>query len=399
MSRVKRSPFGSHLPLLMATAIVLLVTLFPRSVETEVIPLLCLLCGTYGTSDFLLNVLMFVPLGFFVARMSASARRALLTVVLITVAIELLQMFIPGRYPTLGDVAANTVGGSLGIWALHTRYRRSDASPRRGVQAAAVAAPFVLAGSLVLTVVLLEPALPQTSYYGQWTADLGQFAHYAGQVHRVRVGTVDLPGRRLDPAATRSVHRTADGAPLTVAFRAGPPTDDLAPVFSVFDDHQVEILVIGTDADAIVIRMRRLAETLGLHAPEVRFRNLHPPEGTQATLRFRRHAGSFCVRLEDSETCRTAATPARGWSLFTGISLPVWAPGFLDAAWLALLALVTVSFASRAFPGSPGWVRWTTGFIPIFAYCFLWLLLRGDLAWAPGLIGLVAGSVGAMRFR
>ncbi len=184
-----------------------------------------------------------------------------------------------------------------------------------------------------------------------------------------------------------------------VEFRAGPPTHDLAPVFSVFDDHQVEVLVIGVDTDAIVIRMRRLAETVGLHAPEVRFGSLHPPEGTETILRFRRNDRSFCVRLEETEECGTVATPARGWSLFTGISLPVWAPGFLDAAWLALLAFVTVSFASRGAPASRGWVRRATWLMPIVAYCALWLLFRGDPAWAPGLAGLVAGSAGALSLR
>ena len=399
MRRVKTSLAGSLLPLLVVTAVVLLLTLVPRSAPAEAVPTFCILCGAYGTSDFLLNVLMYVPLGYFAARKFRNSSRALIAVISMTVAVELLQILIPGRHPTLGDVAANTLGGSLGIWMVHAWLHRPARHPRRGVHIASMVAPFMLAAGLGLTVILLEPALPQTTYYGQWTADLGQFAHYGGQVRGVHVGTVDLPGHQLDAAATSAVHRAARGAPLTVEFRAGPPTRDLAPVFSVFDDHQVEVLVIGVDTDAIVIRMRRLAETVGLHAPEVRFGSLHPPEGTETILRFRRHDRSFCVRLEDTEECGTVATPARGWSLFTGISLPVWAPGFLDAAWLALLAFVTVLFASRGGRASRGWVRRATWLMPIVAYCALWLLFPGDPAWVPGLAGLVTGSAGAVSLR
>lgn len=398
MRRVKRSQPYSLLSLFVAATVVLLLTLVPTAGPASAVPIFCMLCGSYGTSDFLLNVLIFVPLGFFVARMSASSMRAMLAVVSITIAIELLQIFIPGRYPTFGDIAANTLGGAFGIWVLRTRHCGPGTSPHRSVRAAAVAAPFMLTGALALTIILLEPSLPRTAYYGQWTAELGQFAHYTGQVRSVRIGTVDLPGYRLDPIATRAAQRMATGAPLTVEFRAGPPTRELAPIFSIFDDRQVEILIIGVDSDAIVIRMRRLAEAVGFHAPEVRFANLHPLEGRQAILRFRRHDRLFCVRLGGSETCRIAATPARGWSLFTGTPFPAWAPGLLDAAWLALLAFATGSFALRSFGSFPGWLRRATWFMPIVTYGALWLLLPGNPAWISGLAGLIAGSTIALRY-
>ena len=400
MLSVQQPAPGLRRLLLVAIVSVLLLTLTPITGPAETVSTLCILCGSYGTADFILNVMMFVPLGYLTARITNSETRALIVLVSLTVAIELAQILIPGRYPTLGDVVANVVGGSLGIRASHLRAIRSTRLPDGGKRTAARAAPFALAAALVLTVVLLKPALPDTTYYGQWTADLGQFAQYDGQVHSVRVGTVDLPGQRLDLAAARAVHRMARGeAPLVVEFLAGPHTSSLAPVFSVFDEHQVEVLVIGIDAEAIVVRMRRLAGTLGLHAPEVRFERFHPPEGAESTLRLMPDAGSFCVRLEGVQSCRTAATPARGWSLFTGIPLPAWAPGFLDAIWLALLGFAAVYFAVRNTLASPGLLRSATLFVPTVVYGALWLLIPGDPAWLPGLAGLIAGSAVAARFR
>lgn len=389
MLSVQQPTSGTRRLLLAAIVAVLLLTLTPITGPGETVSTLCILCGSYGTADFILNVMMFVPLGYLIARATNSETRALIMIVSITVAIESVQFLIPGRYPTLGDVVANTVGGSVGIWAIHVRAHRATTSTRNASKTAVRAAPFALAVALLLTVVLLKPALPESNYYGQWTAELGQFAQYDGQVHSVRVGATDLPGYRLDPFARRAVQRTAQGAPLILKFRAGSRTPDLAPVFSVFDEHQVEVLVIGVDGDAIVVRMRRLAETLGLHAPESKFEGLHPPEGSESILQLSYDAGTFCIRLDGVDSCRIATTPARGWNLFTGSSLPAWAPGFLDAVWLALLGFVTVYFAARrAMP-----------LLPVVVYCALWVLSGGTGAWLPGLAGLITGSAGALLLR
>lgn len=398
-NRVQEPASGLRHLLLAATAGILLVTLTPMSNPTEEIPTLCILCGSFGTADFLLNVLMFVPFGYLLTRVFKHSSRALVLVVTATVAIELMQLLIPGRFPTVGDVTANIVGGCLGIWAASVRSRRGSTSDRRGAQTAARSAPFALAAALVLTVILLGPALPASIYYGQWTAELGQFEHYAGQVSDVRIGSIDLPGHRLDSTQTNAVRRIVRGVPLTVEFLAGPPTAALAPVFSVFDEHQVEVLVVGADGDALVVRMRRVAETLGFHSPGVRFEHIHPPAGTEATLRLTHGAGSFCIRLSGHDTCRTTATPARGWSLFTGILIPERTLGFLDFIWLAVIGFLTVRIAFRSTLTLPRWLRHTTWFLPVIVYCSMWLLFRGDATWVAGLAGLIAGSGGATHYR
>lgn len=390
MHRGHESESRSYYFLSVVVVAILLLTLTPNTGPEETVSTFCILCGSYGTADFILNVLMFVPLGYLIARATNSKNRALIMIASITVAIELVQTLIPGRYPALGDVVANIVGGAVGIWAIHVRAHRATTSTRRARQTAIRAAPFALTATLVLTVVLLRPALPDTTYYGQWTADLGQFAQYHGQVHGVRVGATELPGHRLDVGAARAVHRMARGeASLVVDFLTGPHPSSLAPVFSVFDEHQIEVLVVGVDAEAIIIRMRRLAGTLGLHAPEIRFERFHPPEGTEVTLRLTREEGLFCIRLEGMDSCRTATTPARGWSLLIGIPLPSWATGFLDAVWLTLLGFVTVTFATRR----------SMWFLPVLVYVSMWLLYGGDPAWVPGFTGLITGSAGAILLR
>jgi hypothetical protein len=396
---VQESASSSIRLLLTLIVVILLLTLTSNTGPAEVIPTFCLLCGSYGTADFFLNVLMFVPLGYLAARVFTNVGKALIALITFTIAIELLQFLIPGRFPTLGDVVANTLGGCLGIWALHIRMGQPDTLRYRVGLTAIRAAPLALTAVLLLTVAWFRPALPESIYYGQWTPELGQFEQYAGSVHDVYIGSVNLPGHRLDAAQTRAIHRIARGAPLTVEYLAGPPTDGLAPIFSVFDENQVEVLVVGASSDAIVIRMRRVAEALGFHAPEVKFVGLHPPEGTESAIRLTRAEGSLCVRVAETNSCGTESNPARGWRLFTGIQVPDWAPTFLDVAWLGLLGFLAVYFASKSFPGSPGWLWRTTWLLPVFAYGTMWFVFQGDPGWVPGLAGLIAGSVSAAAVR
>ncbi|MBI5161527.1 MAG: VanZ family protein [Micrococcales bacterium] len=72
----------------------------------------------YAVVESAANVVLFVPLGVLLA---ALFRRgwvvlALVGVVAATVTIELVQReFLPARVSSLGDIAANSVGGALGV--------------------------------------------------------------------------------------------------------------------------------------------------------------------------------------------------------------------------------------------------------------------------------------------
>lgn len=71
-------------------------------------------------SDLLLNVALFLPLGFIARRSfsdaSRSPRGVVLGAVLVSVAIETSQLFLAPRYTAASDVLANGVGALLGVW-------------------------------------------------------------------------------------------------------------------------------------------------------------------------------------------------------------------------------------------------------------------------------------------
>jgi glycopeptide antibiotics resistance protein len=120
-------------------------------------------------SDVLLNVVMFLPLGFLfeVARSRAgrdvSWRRALLDAAgagaLLSVVIETGQLFLAGRYTSPVDVATNTAGAVIGALALRA------VRPRLLVDSGTVRA-LALDVPLAGVIVLLVPLV--------WTGALGQ---------------------------------------------------------------------------------------------------------------------------------------------------------------------------------------------------------------------------------
>src|SRR5690606_31700674 len=81
----------------------------------------CLLCRPRAVADAVLNVAMFVPVGMLLA----TVLRPLPTVAValaLTSAIELLQLLVPGRDPSPGDILFNTLGAAVGLAILRVGH-------------------------------------------------------------------------------------------------------------------------------------------------------------------------------------------------------------------------------------------------------------------------------------
>jgi glycopeptide antibiotics resistance protein len=70
-----------------------------------------------------LNAALFLPLGVSASLLGLSARRTLVMAAALSLAIEMLQLFvIPGRYGELQDLIANVIGAGVG-WLLLSLVR------------------------------------------------------------------------------------------------------------------------------------------------------------------------------------------------------------------------------------------------------------------------------------
>jgi len=64
-------------------------------------------------NNWLANILLFLPIGFFY-RLTDKQRGVLLLGAIISISIETIQLFIPARTPSIVDIIANTTGSGLG---------------------------------------------------------------------------------------------------------------------------------------------------------------------------------------------------------------------------------------------------------------------------------------------
>lgn len=252
-----------------AAAVLLLVlgaTLLPTSDEI-IEASFCLICSSRGVADAILNVVLFTPVGIALAILIRPAR-AIVAGVLLSVAIEIAQLWVPGRHSSVGDLVFNTTGtivGALLLAALPWLLRPSRRVARRlalGWSAAVVA---VLLGGLWL----MQPSLPVANYYGQWTPRLGSYAFYDGEVRRASIDALELPSWRLDDSdVARAAMRSGE---LRVAAIAGNPPPAVAPIFSMADGRERQIMLLGADRDQLVFRYHTRAMLLRLDSPDHRF--------------------------------------------------------------------------------------------------------------------------------
>jgi VanZ family protein len=317
---------------------VALATLTPSGEPLDQWTFWCLLCGDKGIADTLSNVLLLAPFGAALALLGWRARRACLAGALVSAAIELAQLVIPGRWAALGDIVFNATGALLG-WAVITMAPAwLRPAPRRAARLSLVAG-LAAAAVFVGTAFLLAPALPRSTYWGQWTPRLESLEPYDGEVLDARIGPLYLPSFRI-PESDSARSLLLRGAPLAILALAGPAPPGLASLVSIADDRNRQILLLGPDWDDLVFIYRMRAGALTLSQPTIRLGGWLGGVVPGDTLRVavRRTGNAFCIELNGRRACRLGFTAGRGWAVINNLEVFPWLrTGPLDALWVALL--------------------------------------------------------------
>jgi len=347
LRRIAALPRPLRFALGLTVGAILYATLQPADVVERVPPWWCVACGDRGGADFILNVILFLPFGCAIGLTGARWRTALWSGLFLSTCIELTQAFVPGRDTSLGDVISNSSGAVLGFFVMGVIVA---AARRSRPPALPTALSTVLAlGLVALTGIALSPSYPASSYFGQWTPDLdGGFEWYRGHVLTASVAGVPLPSRQLDnQAEVRAL--LARGAPIEVMALAGPPPTRLAPLFSIYDDGEREILLLAPRHSDLVIRYRTRSLGWGLDRPYLTLRDalagVRP--GDTLHLQLWREGGGTCLALNGRRDCPLGFTAGAGWSvLIYPESFHPWLRGFLNAAWLWGILLPAGYFAT-----------------------------------------------------
>lgn len=356
----------------------------------------CLLCGGTLVADVIVNVVLYVPLAVAARAIGWSRSRVLVSGAALSASIELAQLFIIGRHATPVDVLANVAGVAVGI-ALVDSSRWWLRPPReRAGWLSLLAAAFALV-AFALTGYLLSPALPQSTYYGQWTVEQFGLERYEGRVLSASIGPLDIPPHVLLDSDSARTLLLAD-APLRMRVVGGAPPPGLAPIVSIADEQYRRVALLGADRSDLVFSLRRHASALRLYAPQSRMVGAMAevvPADT-ITIVVERGPERSCTIVDGRRSCREPPTLGMGWAFLTDSSaFPPWARLALSAIWTAVLALPVGFWARRGWIGGAGSLLVLCGVA--FAPAILIVGPSGPAEYVGLFVGLAVGLFAGRR--
>jgi len=277
----------------------------------------CLVCGSFGGVDALLNIILFVPLGIGLALSGFAGKRALLAAFGVSVLIETAQLFfIPGRDATIGDVLTNTVGGGCGF-AL-ARYAWTWLRPSQRIASILTigwAAAWLAIQSLANYG--FAPSLPESPYYGQLARAIGNFAVFEGSVIASGVGDVAIPNS-IFPDSHALRLGLINGAPVEATVTAAQPTEKIAPIVRIADSAQREIALLAQQGTTLVFAVRSGAAVLRLRRPLFALPDAFPAEAGSAS-----HSRSDTLSLSGGYTSESVAMAAQTRSTIKRTRIPL----------------------------------------------------------------------------
>lgn len=359
----------ARLALGAALGFILLTTLapFPGARAPDFVG--CLICGTRGSADAVVNLLLYIPLGAALMISGRAGGRAVALAGILSASIEFLQIFIPGRDPSLGDVFFNTCGAAVGQVSVHFLARWATPDTRTAARLS-VAAALTAVGVFGLTGWLLRPALPVSAFRAWYTADRPDLEFYHGRVlsttlGAVPFGTADVP----NPGEVRRLLLT--GAPLQLLAVAGPRVRALGPLFVIENRWGDEIFLVGPDRDDLVLRYRTRAAALRLDRPDLRLRDAFAGVAAGDTLRIEvwREHRAYCLEVNRGRACGLGFTPGSGWAvLLYPRHFPPWLQQLLSIGWVAGIALPVGFWVRRRWESGLAGVVLASGLalVPLF---------------------------------
>jgi hypothetical protein len=376
----------------------------PRAVPSSE---LCIICGSLGGVDFVLNVVLFTPLGAAIWNARHRLRDALIAGFLVSVVIELLQLrTITGRDATLGDILANSLGSFAGaaIALGFVRWRDvTGRAARRGAAIAGIAAAIVV----VISAQLLQPIRTRYPQWVQWSP-----VKRGEEPFRGRLETAEANGRSLHGREVLRPPQTLDARTRSLRVRAtlkGPttPSERQAIIIRMANPLE-EGFQLAQLGNGVVFRTNIVASRLKLRPLLIGLPDVLPDSGAAADGAFTFEGVSSPASIvatgsgpdDQLTTVTLPRTVGLAWALFLPWSIAIGPQWWLvNACWLAVL-VVPVSFLSMRSRRSPD----DAGLVARWWPVALVLVMLAGLPFVTGLsslravewLGVMAGMLGGM---
>jgi hypothetical protein len=352
--------------------------------------------GGLSAYDVVLNILLFLPLGAGLVLLGLRLRSAILFGALTSTMIELAQRWwVAGRYASIYDVAANSLGCALGVlvvtrWADRGRWWPKVAPPL----ALAIVLGWFLGGYLA------QPAIPGPSpWTARWASVRDDATAFEGEVLDVHLQGAPLPD---GPVAELPVLRARLSASRKTMFEAtivaGPPAAGHHRIVEiVVGEGTVPFLVLEQEGGALRAYQRLGLSWVGLRGPWLTLEHaLSNVAGDTIRVRLeatRRHLRLTAARggIERQASIRLAPELYFGALLSRAIDGSVW--------WNLLPAVASFVLLGFALANRPK-------ALVVVGLAALFLSAVGGgcalPAWPVALLavaGAVMGRTGAMRLQ
>ena len=346
--------------------VIALLTLRPTDANVVTNAAWCLICPLLSVRDIVLNVALFVPLGWCLARLRISMSRVVMVGAALSLAIEILQwLVIPGRDASLLDIITNTMGAAIGGW-MAPRVRQAIAPSRASARALAIGWATAWAVQLAVTSWSLAPDFPDARlYWGQWAHVFPTTVPFSGTVRSFRVNSLPIPDDSLAHQAALYSSLEAHGIHARLEIVQGHDVAGRAQIAGLVDGKGN--LLIGMMQDGcdyrFIVRMR--GERLGLNAPTALFAGDCSHAGEPTTLEgdaSRRGLTLTLIRGPFSESAGAVLGVTSGWTLLAPFDRMLRWERSLSAIWALAWALPLAWWMARSgFPRRlAGGLYWST---------------------------------------
>jgi hypothetical protein len=371
---------------------------------SESLPATCIICGPLGGVDFVLNIFLFIPIGVAIVMLGGRTRHAVIVGLLLTLAIEGLQLFIiPGRHASLGDLLANTLGSAFGSWLATHALLWLRATGNHALRLSAASA-LLASGIMVSSAALLLPAIPGWPLYVQWTPVTPNTTPFPGKLVSAEVNGRPLKamewlqlGWNPDSVSTQFSVRTIVEGPASTTSRR-------ATILRVAHPG-LEALMLAQLGDGVLFRSHALASQLRLRTPVVALNSVFPAAKSGRSdgaimIEAVSNPRAITVRSQqgdDSELLTVRRSVGLGWVLLAPRDFALNEASWLvNALWLGMLVTPVSFFTRRSGSSNRGMARSIARWMPpglVLLGLTAATTLTGLSAPGPGeCLGLVAGA-------
>jgi hypothetical protein len=250
-------------------------TLTPQYQATKAPPIFCLLCGDTSILDAILNIFLFIPFGMGLRLAGMSRRRVFAIALVTTVTVELLQLVIPGRDTSLGDVITNSSGAFIGVICADI-WRVVLLPSRRAARRLAIGWTLLWVLSLTVSAELAHVSLPNTIGWGEWRPELLHHDYFPGKVFSATAGGLPTP-YGIGPANADVRRRlSSDSVVVQATVVSAIASGAVSSIASVYDYQGSQIFMLGQRNGNLTFSLRMRTADAKVETPDIRLDSVFP---------------------------------------------------------------------------------------------------------------------------